>query len=388
MNETEKELQLAISGFTSFKDYQNMLSCYLRIGKIKFIKNEHQEAKLYAEKATELCKTHKENYFIGECVSLLDRINENIRRTSLNVFVFLKAFPLVDPKDTTHVGPITQKHNKFKANILKNMKNEKKVLQVKFDILTRENLQTIKAHGCRVLHLCSDESRPDQLCAEGKYGEMDAIQVSEVRDLIFPDGAMLSIDVVVLAIPQSRVLAEVFVALGVPHVICFDFTDEFMYDYSSYDYSMNAPYECIYAFCEEFYKRLVKGISVSKSVAYGREKIKITLREVNKVMKVTNLKDNLIGEGAIILPEDFDHDQSLYGTKDWRSTQLQKGNLIDMSRIRGLTNVPKSIKPTVGRRVEIHKLVKYVCENKIVSLHGPPGIGKTHLAQTMSYYLN
>lgn len=40
------------------------------------------------------------------------------------------------------------------------------------------------------------------------------IEADEFRELIFPVGAMLSIDVVVLAIPKSRILAEVFVSLG------------------------------------------------------------------------------------------------------------------------------------------------------------------------------
>ena len=54
---------------------------------------------------------------------------------------------------------------------------------------------------------------------------------------------MLSIDVVVLAIPNSMVLAELFVELGVPHVICFNFSEEFMQTSSYYDSHINAPYE-------------------------------------------------------------------------------------------------------------------------------------------------
>jgi len=69
--------------------------------------------------------------------------------------------------------------------------------------------------------------------------------------------------------------------------------------------------------------------------------MKNALREVNKVLKVYNLNDKLIGDGPVLLPEDFDHDQSLYGTKDWKSTELKKGRLVDMSKIRGPTNVPK-----------------------------------------------
>lgn len=70
----------------------------------------------------------------------------------------------------------------------------------------------------------------------------------------------------------------------------------------------------------------------------GKEKMKLALREANKILKIQNLCEKQIGEGAALLPEDFDHGQSLYGSKDWKSTELKKGNLIDMSRIRGPTN--------------------------------------------------
>ena len=73
--------------------------------------------------------------------------------------MFLKAFPLVDPNDKGHIGSITQKNSNFKATVIRNFKNEKKAIEVKFDILTRETLDQIKNHGCRVLHLSSDEAR-------------------------------------------------------------------------------------------------------------------------------------------------------------------------------------------------------------------------------------
>ena len=144
----------------------------------------------------------------------------------------------------------------------------------------------------------------------------------------------------------------------------------------------------MYSFCQEFYKRLVKGKSVSNSVELGRVEMSDCLRDINRNLQIFNLNDKIIGEGPVCLPEDFDHDQSLYGNNHWKSIELMKGDLIDMSRLRGPTNIPKLIKPLTGRRIEIHKMAKYLSDNKIVSLTGPSGIGKTHLAHSVSYFLN
>jgi ABC-type dipeptide/oligopeptide/nickel transport system ATPase component len=59
-----------------------------------------------------------------------------------------------------------------------------------------------------------------------------------------------------------------------------------------------------------------------------------------------------------------------------------------MSTLRGPTNLSKWVKPSTGRRVELYKAVKYINENEIVTIVGQQGIGKTHLAHEISYFLN
>ena len=176
--------------------------------------------------------------------------------------------------------------------VSKNIKNENKIIRVKFDVLTRESLKSIKNHGWRVLHLSSDEYRDLQLCAEGKYGELDCIEISDLRDILIPFGGRLSIDVVVLAIPKSRLLAEIFIDLGVPHVVYFDFSDDFYKIYSKIDSVSNTPYEWIYSFCAEFYKHLVKGVTIKEALYKGREELKDTLREINSIVIMRRVNFN------------------------------------------------------------------------------------------------
>lgn len=163
IDEVRKNLLAANQGFEKFRDYANQISCHLRLSELELNLKHYDKAKGYAETAHNICRGNNETYFLAECLSLLTRINENIRSTSMNVFVFLKAFPLVDPNDLVHIGPITQKNNNFKSNVIDHITKEKKVIQLKFDVLTRESLNTIKNHGCRVLHLSSDEHRESAL---------------------------------------------------------------------------------------------------------------------------------------------------------------------------------------------------------------------------------
>ena len=59
----ERYLLAAIEGFQKFKDYQNLISCYLKLGEYKLAVKAYTEAKTYAEEADALSKNHNEQYF-------------------------------------------------------------------------------------------------------------------------------------------------------------------------------------------------------------------------------------------------------------------------------------------------------------------------------------
>jgi len=100
----------------------------------------------------------------------------------------------------------------------------KKIVNFKFDHLTKKTLNLIKDCGCRVLHLSSDEYRNKYLCVEGENGEIEYLSHDELKHILTPnEGDKLNVDVVVIAVPESYELGELFVEMGVKHVVCFDF---------------------------------------------------------------------------------------------------------------------------------------------------------------------
>lgn len=108
---------------------------------------------------------------------------------------------------------------------------ESKVINVKFDILNIELLEYIRANGCRVLHISSDIYRDDHFCIEDKNGVVKYLSVQDMKEFLSQNDekkkiGKLNIEVVVIAIPDSQHLAQVFVDLGVPHVVAFSFDGE------------------------------------------------------------------------------------------------------------------------------------------------------------------
>ncbi len=83
------------------------------------------------------------------------------------------------------------------------LRKQNKVVNLKFDVLSREMLEYVKMYGCRVLHISSDVYHVDCLCIEGKNGEIEYISSNELRRLITPKQGRLNVDVVVVAIPES-----------------------------------------------------------------------------------------------------------------------------------------------------------------------------------------
>lgn len=60
------------------------------------------------------------------------------------------------------------------------------------------------------------------MCAEGEYGEIKYLSSEKLKRILTSESSTLTVDVVVLAIPDSEEIGKVFLDLGVKHVIAFD----------------------------------------------------------------------------------------------------------------------------------------------------------------------
>ena len=135
---------------------------------------------------------------------MINQILEETIKSSPNVLVFSKAFPLVeDPnmaqlQDTffnaipstmnrrntitsasngysdsqvlVEVGPSTRYSTNFRRDMLKQAKDSKQPLNVKFDILNRELIAYVRDNGCKIWHISSHVFEKERLCVEGANG--------------------------------------------------------------------------------------------------------------------------------------------------------------------------------------------------------------------------
>ena len=70
--------------------------------------------------------------------------------------------------------------------------------------------------------------------------------------------------------------------------------------------------------------------------------------------------------------------------------QLKTGDQIDSSKIRGSHNLAsfKRLTPFTGRHKEMHKLIKFLKEKKLIHVCGIHGIGKTRYVAETAYYMH
>ena len=125
---------------------------------------------------------------------------------------------------------------------------------MRFDTLTKTFLSKVFKEGCRVLHISSERYSADKLVVEDEYGAMQLVTKQEITTML-QENMTTPIDIVVLALPDSRDLAEAFIAAKIPHVVAFDFKD---FDFAIYDanegqMTVEHVFQCIYTFCTKFY---------------------------------------------------------------------------------------------------------------------------------------
>ena len=109
--------------------------------------------------------------------------------------------------------------------MLKNkLQATKKQLDLKFDVLNNQFLENLNSTGCKVLHLtpyCDcltmDQSQP-YLIIENENFESIKLKASDLKKILHKG---LGIDLVIIEMTNCQEMSQVFIDLGVPHVISF-----------------------------------------------------------------------------------------------------------------------------------------------------------------------
>jgi hypothetical protein len=178
---------------------------------LKYSEDSLLKAKNKIEMAKEIAERINDHQSRQEYTKILNEILHKIHIKASNVFIFAKAFPLVEDNgsnEITMAGSFTRHMNAFRTNLISGFEELNKVVNVKFDSLNREVLDYIKKFGCRVLHLSSDVYREDHLCIEGSNGRIEYIHINDLKTILKPpNNQRLNVNLVVLAIPDSRKLA-------------------------------------------------------------------------------------------------------------------------------------------------------------------------------------
>ncbi len=241
------------------------------------------------------------------------------------MFAFLKASQLISKKKIDGCGmirsssfesysyyermdgevkPLIVHPSNFRHEILINMKKAKKKIDVKFDYLNEENFEAILNKSGKLLHLSSDDfnqNSVDSLFVEKKQSaESQEIAYEELWNLLNVKGC--NYEIVILAIPQSRQLAELFLEVGVKHLICFDLDLDFLEKASLLVHYK--VYNVINEFTNWFLSNLFKSHSVEDSFKFAKKDF---MSLMNKMLEEIYLnfeyiKESLkIGEGKFII---------------------------------------------------------------------------------------
>jgi formylglycine-generating enzyme required for sulfatase activity/chromosomal replication initiation ATPase DnaA len=170
---------------------------------------------------------------------------------------------------------------------------------------------------------------------------------------------------------HSEKLAQAFVKAGIPHVIAVNAEDKIL----------DVAARC---FSRRFYQALFNQDSVSNSFLSGRNAVKLD----DKLKKLFN---SLTFEQGVNFNEAFKYELLPKGSSHNESLIIEPADSHQVLYPHwSNTNIPREDKNFVGRRKEIHQVIKALVESdkRCIALHGMGGIGKTALAYAIGRWLH
>ena len=353
--------------------------------------------------------------FESKTIQLINAINSVIKQSFFNMITLLHAFPVIqtmkacDELSTSTLMSLNKQTSIptfFKSDLLETLGERGKALNIKFEILSMDNLTEAIDTGCRILYLGSEVMHPDGIILEDSRGKAELIRYQDFKKLFI--GSRIrrkqasvfgrsvyndkNIDMIIIGTKNDQTLAKFLVEeLEVPHVISFKFEGERAQDDCFHKKLFEAEY--ITKFIQFFLNELISSKSVQESFDTAiRDTLDCIADSFFKAGDENQVK-KFIGEGAILWPiaqkeQSNIHDKKFFGVDEF---MLANGKIEDISTVRAPSNVYKNITPFFGRVQEMNEVIERVLSGEtskgFMKILGDPGVGKTRFVLEIAYYL-
>lgn len=343
-----------------------------------------KEREIYKQKlrlAKQAIQSHKEHY---EKSLSLGQVLDPVNRARIHL-AFMFSSPLIR-RFNNKVENIMQLDYLTEINdVVKVCNKIKYEMKFKTAVATVSNLRSVITDGPIALHfsghglqntpenLGSDyalsKGKGNILLLEDEHGMSDYFFEEDLKYMI--EMSQTEFEVVFVSSCHSQFAGQVFLNAGAKHVICIR-GGEKISDRASLRFS------------KVFYETLfVKNYNVCTSFHIAKE-------EINKVINPAEASKFML-----LIQEDDGCSIDPYGRSKsaknkhrcYPLANFKEGELSDMNDKPMFDSNPSNVEGFIGRQQEMYDIIHLLDQHRLVSILGPPGIGKTSLARNLANYL-
>lgn len=249
-------------------------------------------------------------------------------------------------------------------------------LKFKSSVATRENFRSIITDNPVVLHFSGhgientaenmgddymfNQEKGNILLLENESAMSNYYFEEELRSLL--EICKYKFEVVFVSTCHSQFAGQVFLNAGAQHVICIKQEWKIM-DKASLLFSK--------VFYETFFSKKFSACNSFKTAK----------KEVSEILGKTEASKFMLMTQDDLNP----YSGKVHKCKGFAN--FSKGSFCNMNEEPQFDYVPSNIEGFIDRQREMYEIIKLLNDNRVVSILGPPGIGKTSLARNLSNYI-
>lgn len=309
--------------------------------------------------------------------------------TGDNMITVLFSAPLVFVNDRKTLEPFKKLDFELERELIwQCLKEASRDIELAFDTATHNRFLAAISKKCSCLHYSGHGDK--QYLPFENNGEPQWFDVKQIKDLIESEGGA-SFKFVFVSACHSENAGQTFAAAGVPHVVCCRQESEL-------------KDSAALAFTRQFYLSLAVGNTVKEAFDQGCKAVRITPKLRNAEGEMQKFR---------LLPEDGDHNVPIFNAKqvlEWprslndrvvprtrrtsrsaRRSIYSAGTSSSELSVRNMMQedpAPSAPQFFLGREVDMFYVLQHVLNQRLVSVIGEAGIGRSSLVCALCHYIN